>query len=135
MSAPQIRYQGPKINPKVPWDIRIHLEQLYSKLGNHTQAFAIVNEHVSAITGKTTTILQTVAGGGGGGSVPAVVGIGTVNDQTGQTAYTTSSGDNGALIVLSDASPIALTLAGAALPTSAQATPLLLHPLLPPARP
>jgi hypothetical protein len=33
-----------------------------------------------------------------------------VNDQTGQTTYTTQSTDNGALVAFNDASPIALTL-------------------------
>lgn len=114
MTMPPIQTSGPKIAPDVPWTTRIHLQQLYSKIGNHTQAFGLIAQKISSLTGQSQTIIEQVAGGGGGGG--SVSGVGTVNDQTGQTAYTTSSGDNGALIILSDASPIALTLAGGALP-------------------
>lgn len=37
-------------------------------------------------------------------------GLGTKNDQTGNTAYTTQTGDNGVLLILNDASPIAVGL-------------------------
>src|SRR6185312_15232068 len=39
-----------------------------------------------------------------------LAGIGTVNDQTGQTSYTTQSQDAGALLILNDASPVAVSL-------------------------
>ena len=49
------------------------------------------------------------ASGGGGGSV-APPAPGGVNNQSGVTTYATVAGDNGLLIVLSDASAIAVSL-------------------------
>lgn len=46
-------------------------------------------------------------------------GFGTVNDQTGNTTYQAMSSDNGALLIISDASPVAVTL------NTAVATPWL----------
>ena len=39
-----------------------------------------------------------------------IVGLGTINNQSGETSYTTQTQDNGALLVFSDASAIAVTL-------------------------
>ncbi|HEX5426658.1 MAG TPA: hypothetical protein VFW94_24310 [Candidatus Acidoferrales bacterium] len=60
----------------------------------------------TASTSNTTTVIES--GGGGGGSTP--VGIGSVNNQSGITAYTTQTTDNGTLLILSDSSPVAVTL-------------------------
>jgi len=108
--------QGPAIAPTVPWDIRLHLTQIYQKLGNHAQAFGIQQGKINALKSTTTTINQTISGGSssGGGSVSSNVGL--VNNQTGSTAYTTQPGDNGSILILSDASPIALTLASGGIP-------------------
>jgi hypothetical protein len=111
MSSPPVQYQGPAIDPTVPWDIRIHLTQIYQKLGNHYQGITLLNKKigsVSATGGTSTTILES-GGGGGGGSSP-LPGLGYVNDQTGNTTYATTPGDNGVLLILNDASPIAVTL-------------------------
>lgn len=43
-------------------------------------------------------------------NVTNIVGGGPVNDQTGVTAYTTANSDNGALILLGDASAVAVSL-------------------------
>lgn len=88
----------------------------FNRLGNHAQAFGIQQAKINALQAPTASGGETVVESGGGGGVPAVVGVFTVNDQSGETAYTTQPGDNGALVVLSDASAIALTLAGATPP-------------------
>ena len=51
---------------------------------------------------STSTITKVV-----GSSFP---GLGTANDQTGNTTYTTQTGDNGALLIFNDASPVAVGL-------------------------
>jgi hypothetical protein len=66
----------------------------------------INNITTTASTTSTTTEIS-VGGGSLGTSFP---GLGGVNDQTGNTAYTVSAGDNGVLLILNDASPVAVTL-------------------------
>ena len=106
MSTPQIQYSGPAISPEVPWETRRHLQIIYQKLANHTQAFALQQKQIGALKPGSTTTIE----GGGGGSTPATpTGI-SVNNQTGQTSYSLQSGDNGALIIFSDASAIAVEL-------------------------
>lgn len=113
MSTPSVVpvYQGPAIAESVPFEIRLHLQQIYQKLGNHVQGFSLLNDKVQKITAGATTINEslTVAGGGGG---TVVSSVGLVNNQTGVTSYGTTSGDNGSIIILNDASPISVGLNG-----------------------
>ena len=104
-----IAYTGPTVSPEVPWEVRRHLQLFYDKLANHTQAFSLLNQKIASVqTGTSTTVVE----GGGGSSTPVTsTSVLTVNNQSGVTSYSTVSGDNGALIVFSDASPIAVTLA------------------------
>jgi hypothetical protein len=75
------------------------------------QAMAALKTQVAALNSTTTTgtgtsttvISENVTASG-------FVGLGTVNDQTGNVAYTVQGSDNGALIVVSDASSVAITL-------------------------
>jgi hypothetical protein len=114
MSTPPIQYTGPPISPEVPWSISQHIQLLYQKLGNHAQAFQMQQAQIATIkAGATTTVVESGGaggGGGGGGGTPSAPGI-VVSNQSGVTSYTTQMGDNGALIVLSDASAIAVSLA------------------------
>lgn len=83
------------------------------------QAIAALKQQLDALTpSSTTTVIQSSGGtSGGGGTVFPFPGLGTVNDQIGVTAYTTQPSDNGAKIIVGDASPIAVTLnAGVATP-------------------
>ena len=108
-TAPPIQYSGPVISPSVDWETRRHLQLIYQKLGNHTQAFSLQQQAIAKIKGGgTTTVIEGGTGGGGGGTTTAI-GV-PVNNQSGQTSYSTLSGENNALIVFSDASPIAVTL-------------------------
>jgi hypothetical protein len=107
MTTP-IQYSGPAISPEVSWDVRVHLQAIYQKLGNHTQAFSLLANKQSGSTTTNTSILENIVTGGG--STPSTpVGI-PVNNQSGVTSYATVSGDDGALIVFSDASPVAVSL-------------------------
>src|SRR5271156_344072 len=112
MSGPPIQYSGPPIDPSVHAPVTQHLQLLYQKLGNHTQAFSLLAQKIAAIqAGSTTTIIEGGGGGsGGGGSTTNFLGLGYVNDQTGETSYVTTMGDNGVLLILDDASPIAVSL-------------------------
>ncbi len=107
-TTPPIQYSSVKIAENVPWEVRVHLQALYKALGNHTQAFQLQSDKIAKLKAGTTTTVFEGGGGGGGGSITAT-GV-AVNNQSGQTSYSTLSGDNNALIVFSDASPIAVTL-------------------------
>jgi hypothetical protein len=104
-----IKYAGPTIDPSVPFEVRRHLQLMYEKLGNHTQAFALQQSKIDALKAgaSTTNMLETVNAVSGGGTTST---IGSVNNQIGVTSYSTISGDDGSLILFSDASPIAVTL-------------------------
>lgn len=106
---PAITYSGPTISPTVDWETRRHLQLLYGKIANHVQGISLLSDKVNALKAgsSTTTIVGGVGGGGGG--IATNTGV-AVNNQSGQTSYSTLSGDNNALIVFSDASPIAVTL-------------------------
>jgi hypothetical protein len=83
---------------------------MYTDLANHTVTFGLVKSDLAAVkSGVTnTTIIQ------GGGSTPtpppSSLTIGQVSNQSGVTSYATQAGDYGALVVLSDASAIAVSL-------------------------
>lgn len=87
---------------------------------------ALAQQKQKSSTSTTTineTVLGTTGGSGGGGTAGGVTSfnggtgdviffpsLGGVNDQTGITAYTTQTLDNGAQIRIADASPITITL-------------------------
>lgn len=113
MSAPAIQYSAPVISPEVPWETRRHLQLLYQKIANHTQAFQIQANQIAGIQTGSTTNTTIVEGGGGSGPTPpstGFVGQGLTNDQSGETGYATAQGDNGILLILNDASPVAVSL-------------------------
>lgn len=104
VAAPVTFY--PKIGAEVKGELRTHLQLIYQKINNHAQAFA----HLSALAAGTTnnTTVENIVQGGGGGS--PIIGLGGINNQTGNTSYMTTVADNGVLLVLDDASPVAVTL-------------------------
>lgn len=106
MSTPPIQYSGPHVSGDIPWSVRQHIQLIYKTLGNHTQAFSLQTAQINAAlkaAGSTTTITAP-----SGGSVP--ISLGGVNNQEGNTAYTTTVGDDGVVLLLLDASPVAVTL-------------------------
>jgi hypothetical protein len=110
MSSPPILTFAPAIHPDAPDWLRQHLTLIYQKLGNHAQAFQIQNNHIAAIKGggSTTTIIEGLAGGGNTGPIAGTVG--GVANHSGVTSLTTVAGEYGSLLVLNDASPVAVTL-------------------------
>lgn len=116
MSTPAIQYSGPKIDPSVPWEVSRHLQQIYQKLNNHTQAFGIQQGKINGLKSSTTTNTTIEAGGGSSGGGSSFLGQGLINDQSGQTGYATAPSDNGILLILNDASPVAVSLTTDAAP-------------------
>jgi hypothetical protein len=79
------------------------------------QAFAALGKQTgSGTTTNTETVSETSAGVSSFNSQTGAVSyfpyLGTVNDQPGVTSYDTGPNDNGTLLVLNDASPIAISL-------------------------
>lgn len=63
----------------------------------------------STSTSTSTLVSQTIV-------TTAFPGLGGINDQTGATAYTVTSSDNGIFLILGDASPVTVTLNSALMP-------------------
>ncbi len=78
-------------------------------------AIPLLKSQIDALKSATSATTTVVSGGGGGGST-FPNGIGTVNDQTGVTSYATQTTDNGAFIIFSDPSPVAVSLTTALTP-------------------
>ena len=103
----------PQIPESVPQDVALQLRLLYDGINDHDQAITTqqsqlgnLNSMVTAAAAAGTSTASTV-------TVTQIVGfanLGVVNDQTGQIAYTVQGTDSGSLVVLNDASPIAVTL-------------------------
>ena len=117
MSTPAIQYSGPVVSESVPWEIRRHIQLLYQKSDNHTQAFSLQQKQISEIkAGSTTSTTTFVQGNSSSGSSSVFIGQGYINDQSGQVAYTVTQGDNGILLILNDPSPVAVSLTTYAAP-------------------
>jgi hypothetical protein len=96
---------------------------MYPWLNQHDKAIVLLNQKLAdVVAGKTviqkvttTTTGSAVSSGvssfnGLTGAVSFFPSLGKVNNQSGVTAYTVQTTDNGALVLLSDASPVAVTL-------------------------
>lgn len=70
------------------------------------QAIAALNKKVGASKPSTTTIIQSGGGGGGGGGSV----VGGVNNQIGESSYTTQQSDNGVKVLMGSASPATVNL-------------------------
>lgn len=118
-TTPPITGWIPKVSPNPsPAEVHRHLTLLFQKLTNHTTAFGLLTHKINSIRSGTSTTIEE--GGGGGGSItPFTPSAGIpVNNQSGVTSYSTVSGDDGTLIVFSDASPIAVALTSQSPPWS-----------------
>src|ERR1035437_8483482 len=110
MSQPPIITAGPSIESDVPSNVRRHLQLIYQKLGNHTQAFSILAAKPIGSTSTTTTTASNGSITSGGGSTSGSVAGIPINNQSGVTSYSTTVFDNGGLLVLSDVLPVAVSL-------------------------
>ena len=106
---------APKISPEAPAWLQQHLTLIYQKLNNHTQAMSLLAGKTSGPTTNNTTVQESVVTGGGG-SPTTPASVGAVDNQSGVTTYATTQGDYGSVVVLSDGSPIAVSLSTQAPP-------------------
>ncbi|HWF62945.1 MAG TPA: hypothetical protein VN666_21915 [Nitrospira sp.] len=74
------------------------------------QAIAALKSQLEAKKTTVTSTSSSSSGGGGGSTPPIISSLGVVNDQLGVTAYTTQQADNGAKIIVGDASPVIVSL-------------------------
>lgn len=111
MSTNPINVHLPQFDLETPDGRQAGHRYLASGIVDLNQAIAALNLRTkSQAPSITQTIIQTGGGGGGGGGIS---GLGGVNDQIGVTSYTTQQSDNGAKIIVGDASPITITLSSA----------------------
>lgn len=106
------------INVRYPFELKDQPAEVvqahryaFQGLVDLNQAIASLKTQIDAIptttstTGSTTsTVTNTIT------IEDILAGLGTVNDQTGATSYTTQTGDAGVLLILNDASPVAVSL-------------------------
>lgn len=101
----------PQIDKSVDPKVTRHLELIYTGINNHDAAIVSLKGQLDTAVknaSKTTIIDQTSSSSSS--STFSFPGFGTVNDQSGVTAYTTQSSDNGIMLIVGDASPIAVSL-------------------------
>lgn len=106
-TPPQPYY--PQIDKEIPAKITVHIQRIYPWLNNHESAILALNTKVEALktasTTSTTNTVTTVTS-----ATTTFPGLGTVNNQTGAVSYTTQTQDNGTMLIVDDASSIAVTL-------------------------
>jgi hypothetical protein len=90
------------------------VEFCFNGLVNHEQAFAALPGQIAsqAKTAASTAVTENISSSSETTVVTAPNVIGSVNDQTGATSYSTAQSDYGAFILLSDSSAISVTLTG-----------------------
>jgi hypothetical protein len=103
------QYFTPVFDKDMPQSLATHFRQIYLAMSQHDQAIKLVNAKVGTPS-ATTTISSSSSGGVTPAPTASFPGLGGVNNQTGNVAYTTAVTDNGILLILSDASPVAVTL-------------------------
>lgn len=111
----------PPLNPtslRFPFELRDQPPEVVQAHRFAFQGLADLNQAIAALKSQVDTnhqtITETVTTSGGVTPAPPTPfpfpGLGGVNNQTGNTAYATQTTDNGALLILSDASPVAVSL-------------------------
>ena len=104
------------INVRYPFELRDQPHEVvqahryaFQGLVDLNQAVASLKSQIGAVKTGTTTI---VSGGGSSTIINGTnfPGLGGVRDLTGLTSYTTLNADNGILLLINDASPVAVTL-------------------------
>lgn len=58
-------YQGPKISEDVPASTRFHLQQIYQKLGNHAQGFALMQQTIAELKAQVAALQAQITKLGG----------------------------------------------------------------------
>lgn len=88
------------------------IEFAFNGFVNHEQAFAALPAQIAsqAKSAASTTVNENVTNNSETTIIQSTNVIGSVNDQTGNTTYSTAQADYGAFILLNDGSAIAVTL-------------------------
>ncbi len=115
----------PQIDKSVQPEVTVHLQRIYTAINDHDQAIVTLSgktpgssSNPNPTAGATSNNFATTIVQGGGvttfnsqtGPVSYFPNLGIVNNQGGVTSYITQTSDNGGLIILNSASPIAVTL-------------------------
>lgn len=113
-NPPSFRFPS-NINGKDPVSVENAFRSHDNSLVDLNQAVRVLKGQITDLqtaqnstpsTGSSTTVTDTNTV-----TVEDILsGLGTVNDQTGATSYTTQDSDAGTLLILSDASPVAVAL-------------------------
>lgn len=114
MSMPQVN----PINVRYPFELKDQHPEVVQAHRYAFQGLVDLNQAIATLTGKINSIkagsTTTVVSGGGGSSTiingTNFPGLGGSRDLTGLTSYTTLNADNGILLLVNDASPVAVTL-------------------------
>lgn len=109
--TPSFRYPGSipsdAAHPKVIAALRSNANSItdlnQAVVSLKSQITGTSSSTTSGTSTNTTTSTENVTNN-------TIIGGGPVNNQTGVTAYITAQSDNGGLVILSDASPVAVTL-------------------------
>jgi hypothetical protein len=123
INPPSTRFTSPLNENSTMGDVANAMRTVFNGLTVHEQAFANLKDTVTtavttAVAAASSASETVVSGGGTGvtsfnaltGAVIFFPGLGTVNDQLGETAYTTANSDNGAKIIVGDSSAVTITL-------------------------
>jgi hypothetical protein len=111
----------PPLNPislRYPFELKNQPDEVvqahryaFQGLVDLNQAVASLKSQINTHTTQINSIASTPSSGGtiiiNSSNFP---GLGGINDQTGATTYTVAATDNGILLVLNDASPVAVSL-------------------------
>ena len=114
MSTPTVN----PINVRFPFELKDQHPEVVQAHRYAFQGLVDLNQAVATLTGKINSIktgsTTTVVSGGGASSTiingTNFPGLGGSRDLTGLTSYTNLNADNGILLLINDASPVAVTL-------------------------
>jgi hypothetical protein len=103
-------------------EVAVNLRRVFNTLNDHDQAINTV--YANGTTSTTTTVTATTTAtssssstssgvtsfNGNTGDITFFSNLGTVDNQSGVTSYTTQTTDSGALLIVNDSSSLAITL-------------------------
>lgn len=102
---------------KMPSEHQYVIRNLWNAISDVQGAVPILKSQITSNTNTIKTVNETINSTSSTESVTQVVSssstFGGVNNQTGNTTYSTAQSDNGYFIIFDDASPVAVSLTGA----------------------
>jgi hypothetical protein len=127
LNVPSTRYPNTLNEHSTMADVADAMRTAFNGLTVHEQAFAALPDQIKAqAAAAATTAIENVqsenvtnvvtAFNSAQGAIIYFPGMGLVNNQMGQTAYTTRQADNGSLVLFADSSPIFVTLDAGVVP-------------------